>query len=134
MYEKITQSSALAESVLAIIAQLEDLAKPRLTDLSRLTSLFQIIKDNIDADPACKLNARYYFVPIVLMLYCPRYFMGYPIARGLRDEIALAIGKKYSSTVSQIASSTRNWLTNDRVFREQVDALCEAVISEIKEK
>ncbi|MEG1982447.1 MAG: hypothetical protein RRY73_02905 [Alistipes sp.] len=69
-----------------------------------------------------------------MLLFCPRTFVGKTIENGLRSAIARVAGVRHPQHVSSLTTLIRTWLEYDRAFREQVDALCETVISEIKEK
>ncbi|MEG1612489.1 MAG: hypothetical protein RR318_07740, partial [Alistipes sp.] len=74
MYEKITRSKELSQTIQKLSTEKHRLSEPVLTDLSQLERIRDVVKTNFPL--LNEFRRRNYFIAVSLLLYCPRTFVG----------------------------------------------------------
>lgn len=129
MYNKITSGKQLQIEIERLLAECGELTKPTLSDFSLLPR----IKEIVEAHTTTKASRSiYYYVPVVVMLYSPRCFLGHSMQNGLRKAITETLNLSTPSSISHTWTSAQAWLCYNKEFRESVDTLFYAVINELK--
>lgn len=133
MYEKIAFVNKLISEIGKLTAQHKDLKRPILTDLSLLRSIKRIVEGNLTG-AECKTKTSYYFIPVVVMLYSPRCFMGQRMDKGLRRAISVALDINTPTTISHVLTASAAWLEHNKEFRVSVDRLYAIVLAELEDR
>lgn len=127
MYNKLSSGKELQIEIEKLLERQKDLTTPTLSDFALLPQIKEMVEQRMEVGA----KVIYYYLPVVVMLYCPKCFLGQAMGNGLRRAMAETMGIKTHSSLSHTWASVGTWLKYNKGYREKVDALFYEVLEKL---
>lgn len=137
MIDKISEAKSIKELQLSLLQRKELMSTPVLTDLDQIKRIYDIFNY---VESYCNTSAikgsvfqKKRFCFIILKLYSPGTILfGDRLIRGLRENIALAIGVKHLSAISDYCDNVISFYKIYRDFRDDIEYLYDKIVPYLK--
>ena len=135
--ENIKELRELKEKKKELSEREHELTEPVVTDLSLVRKIYdffwEIMEERDCPHRRGSTMQRKKFLFIIISLYCPRYFSGAKMSKGLRDELSKLFGYSSPSAVSDLCHCIVDQYMIYKSIRQDVSEIIDKIIERLKE-
>lgn len=136
MFSEIAEIKSIREQKSRLSEREKELTEPMLTDLNMIGQLYEWFKE-ILVSRNCpgrvdSVTQRKKFIFIVLYLYSPSTLAGGKIAVGLRDYLAITLGLKAPTGISNLCTNIMFLYDNYKNYRKDIEWIFTEITKRIK--
>ena len=136
--EKIRELRELKKKKEQIDEQEKQITTPVVTDISLVKKIYDIfweILEERDFPPRRgSIMQRKKFFFVIISLYCPSYFIGSKMSKGLRNELSTLFKYNGPSTVSDLCHSIVDQYVIYKDLRQDINSIIEEITSRLKDE
>ena len=114
----------------------KQITSPTVTDISLVKTIYDIfweILEERDCPPRRgSIMHRKKFFFVIISLYCPSYFIGYKMPRGLRRELASLFGYNSQPNISNLCHNIVDQYVIYKDLRSEVNGIIEQITERLK--